>query len=736
MTTKIIEARARISADDKTGKTFDNIAKKIEGVAKAGKALEGIKPMKRIGGWGESFEREIEKMKLGARELATIQRSWESFNRALSSNGPLKAGRHFGALDAWKDQTLRNLRELRTGFDETERAHKRFFRSSARFTLQAAGIGTAGYLANRGLRGTITSGATAQRESARDYLAGLTDAESDRLKREGVRTSALYPSVEASAMHERLRDTALSLRSMDKAVELSETIAQGTTVLQSLKGKDAAIEEGRKFFRALDVMGRNIDPKQVKGLFDGYVKALGVEGADLNLGDVLQLAKKARSAGGILSDRFLMTTGVGLIGDMGGPEVGTALATGLSQVVAGRATAASKAEQARFGLRDGKGKFLNQDLFMTDPDKWAWSKLMPALQKKGVDVGNDVAVAAAVSKLFSNRTIADLITKVIQQRQQYQDKALQYDKAPGLAAAQQLPSRDPFVAYEGFLSQLKNFAAAVSDPAVSAGAAVLNVLASGIGKLSQVLNEGSGAEKAAVGGLAAAGGVGVGLGAFALGKGAISLVTGGAALTGAATALDASAAALTAAAARIAGGAAVSTAMGGAAAAGAAGASAAAPSIWSRIGAGARGAGGYAAAAVPYIAGAGALIAPLAAGGGAHVLMPDDPETLARRRRRGAVINDARRQQFNEERRRMGLPELGAGEGGAGGGQVEAKLTGEAEVKGQAEMTVKIEAPELIQAYHDAKRSIDMVGTLRANGPGSTGRSSPDAAPSVGIGSR
>jgi hypothetical protein len=69
-------------------------------------------------------------------------------------------------------------------------------------------------------------------------------------------------------MHERLRDTAMGMRSTDKALELSDRIAQGTTVLQSLQGKDKAIEEGRKFFSALDVMGKNIDPKEVKELFN------------------------------------------------------------------------------------------------------------------------------------------------------------------------------------------------------------------------------------------------------------------------------------------------------------------------------------------------------------------------------------------------------------------------------------------------------------------------------------
>src|SRR4051812_15622950 len=97
-------------------------------------------------------------------------------------------------------------------------------------------------------------------------------------------------------MHERLRDTAMGMRSTDKAIELVDTIGQVTTVLQSLEGKDQAIEEGRKFFAALDVMGKNLDPKEVKEMADGYVKALGVEGADMYLAGVLAMAKRLKSA--------------------------------------------------------------------------------------------------------------------------------------------------------------------------------------------------------------------------------------------------------------------------------------------------------------------------------------------------------------------------------------------------------------------------------------------------------
>ncbi|NEV79277.1 phage tail tape measure protein [Rhodopseudomonas sp. BR0C11] len=64
---------------------------------------------------------------------------------------------------------------------------------------------------------------------------------------------------------------------------------------------------------------------------------------------------------------------------------------------------------------------------------------------------------------------------------------------------------------------------------------------------------------------------------------------------------------------------------------------------------------------------------------------------------------------------------------------VKAELTGSAEVKGETTVKVEVEVkptPELIQAVASAKaNAAKLSGMISANGAGSTGRSSPDAAP-------
>lgn len=480
---KIIEAKAVISAADKTGNVFDQIAKKFKGIEKNAKALEGIKAPRFTG----DLYKELERLKLSEKELAGVRKEFDRFHSTLKSR-PIRASNYFRALDEWKGKTVEHWRDIKSAVDETDRAHSKFFKRAGRFAMTSAGVVGAAYAVNRVGRAAISAGAISQRESARDYLAGIPQSESDRLAAAAQSSSTRYKSVDTSTMHERLRDTAMSTRSTDKAIELADTIAEGTTVLQSLKGKDKAIEEGRKFFSALDVLGKNIDPKEVRELFDGYIKALGVEGEDMDLGGALAMARQSRAAGGVLSNRFLMTTAPGLARDLGDPQLGTALSSSLSQNVGGRATKASKAAQQEFDLRDKQGRFLDSDMLMRDPDKYAWERIIPALQKKGVDVNDNIKVTEALSKLFSNRVVQDVFGKLITQREQYQAKAEQYGRAPGLGAAGPLMGKDPFVALEGVQSQLRNFAALA--PVMDTTSSGLNVLSNGIVNLNRTIQDG------------------------------------------------------------------------------------------------------------------------------------------------------------------------------------------------------------------------------------------------------
>lgn len=83
------------------------------------------------------------------------------------------------------------------------------------------------------------------------------------------------------------------------------------------------------------------------------------------------------------------------------------------------------------------------------------------------------------------------------------------------------------------------------------------------------------------------------------------------------------------------------------------------------------------------------------------------------------------------ENNTLDLPYQGGGEPDRRAASEPQAVTVSGEMSGKFESVIRIEAPELIRAYNESKAAVaEVKGLLRqGNGPGSTGRSSPDAAP-------
>jgi hypothetical protein len=436
------------------------------------KSAQKLTKAKKFGLPGDII-REMERLKSSTRDVDQVGKSWERMQRIMREK-PVGAANYFRTIEDWSRRTVTQLRNLAR---EQEKVHSGFGKGAAGLAAGVAGA----YGVRRVVGAAVKSGASNARENTRDYLGGLSASESAALVA-GARTmSGNYKSLDYSTAHERLRDTAMSMGDVNKAIGLQDTLGAGHTVLQSLKGPTAALEESRKFFKALDTLGRNVDGGEIRKLYDGYIKAMGVEGADMNMGDLFKVAIMSKSGGASLSNRFLMSAAPALMQDMKPDRLGTALGSMVSQVIGGRATKESKRQQTKFGLRDKKGKFLDGDMMLADPMEYAEKRLIPALKAKGVNVEDSKAVTTATSALFSSQTVQDLFNKIITQFPQYQRRAQQYDKAPGLAAANKIGSGDPFVALDGLMAQLRNLGASLTEK-------IMPAAASGMDKLATLVN--------------------------------------------------------------------------------------------------------------------------------------------------------------------------------------------------------------------------------------------------------
>ncbi|MCZ8098837.1 MAG: hypothetical protein O9972_13050 [Burkholderiales bacterium] len=409
-------------------------------------------------------------------------------------------------------------RDARRSERENGRGAGSIGRSVVRNLSYAAGAGAGTYMSGRALRGTARAGGEALREDARDYLAGLTPEESKRIAGMAQEQSGNYKSLTSTSLHNLYRETSMTALNMEGTAAVAPDLAKGMVILQSLKGKEEALAQLTGFMRGLDTLGKNVNPADVRSLIDGMTRAAGVQGVEYNPKQIFTMAKQSRSAGGALSNEFLNTIAPSLIADMGPAAPGTALATMMSSVVGGTMSGGNTKEklklQREYGLREANNRMTpdDRDMMTKNPHLYAWNRLMPALEKQGVDTKNEGAVAEALNRLYT-RTVSDLFGKLISQKEQYQLTQGKLAKAPGLDGAAGVESKDPFVALAGVTSQIVNTAAEISKPIIEVIMPALNGLAGVLNSVSNSIKEnpvtakalgiaGAGAGAAAVGGAA------------------------------------------------------------------------------------------------------------------------------------------------------------------------------------------------------------------------------------------
>lgn len=535
---------------------------KAEGLGEAGKVQNVMRDIEAsaqrlarspTGAWGVGFQRQLDRLKLTKGEIAGVQTSWTRLHDAIQRKG-LTGALRSSEVSNWKNATVMHFAAVRDehgramkAIEDRARRHANFLKGVGRAALVAGGAYTGVYGAGMVARRGIAASAVEERERFRQRVTGIPVDERNRIADSAESLALKYPSVPVSEVMEMARYSYSLMGDVDRAVGVMESLLKSLVVLQSVKGPDAAGSQLTSFLRGLDNLGVNKDGeigiKQVNDLVEAVTKAAQVD-PDINPAEFFSFARRAKVAGPALSPDFLARAPV-FMQDMGADTAGNSLGMAFKAfVLEAVGSAGGKkyiAERDRLGLRDSKG-LKDASLFGSDPDSWVLKHLIPALERDGVDMTDDTAIATAVGKLSGNTNATGLLTRIITQRDQIERWLKLADQAMGLDAADAARHEDPFVGWEAFKSSWSNLAAAMGGmPQITAG---LNTFADTINNLQQRIRDGdplvSGTLTAA--GIGAAGG-----GAYVLGRGVWGLITAG-------TNLNTAAANLNLAAARLAGG--------------------------------------------------------------------------------------------------------------------------------------------------------------------------------------
>lgn len=477
---------------------------RAEGLGEANKvrqALDGVEAAARrmgssgVRSWGIGFQKQIAALKLSAGDLRDVEQSWIRLHEGIKSRN-LKGALKGAEISHWKTNTLAELAQMRGDWDrhyaalETKtRGHAKRMEGIMKPLFVSLGFYTAAYGGGLMIRGGVTASAERRREHFRQEMANIPEADREKLADKAEELGTKYPSLPITAIMEMARSAYSTMGNADRAAGVLERMAQALVVLQSTEGPDAAIQHLTGLIRGFDNLGVNKDGQKgvdlVNELIDAAVRAAQVD-PDFDPGKFFPFAQRTKVAGPALSPEFLARSSV-YMQDMGADATGNMIAMAFKAfVLEAVGSAGGKrylAERDRIGVRKD-GKLVDAEMFGANPDQWVLKYLVPALQKDGVDMDNETAVAAAVGKLSGNTNATAFMTRIITQRQQIERWLQMMANAAGTDVAEDARFKDPFVAFEALKSSLANLSAALLPiDTITAG---LNALADGINKLAAI----------------------------------------------------------------------------------------------------------------------------------------------------------------------------------------------------------------------------------------------------------
>jgi hypothetical protein len=541
--------------------------------------------------WGVGFQKSLNQLRLTQTELRAIETSWLDLHRSIK-NQKLSDALANNKIDAWKTTTLGNVAAVKSGMaadfamiEKRTREHARRLNEYMKPVFVGLGFYTAAYGAGMAGAGALKASAERMRTEYRLDLASIPESDQSAMREKALGLSGKYPSIDATEILELQKVTySLFGGDLDKSLALIEPLVKSFIADVTAVGVQKAGENMSSFLKAMDNLnvneGADGGVPNIEAILEGWTRAKQIEGREIDIGDLLGFARRAKVAKYGLSDDFLTYYLPSLGQDTGFDALGDALSGAYQNFVTpsgGGVQGQYVKRQKAMGLRDKNNSLVGRDLFASNPYQWTLEVLEPLLAKSGVDTANTAAVSEAVKKLMSNSKAAAAITGWIEAQNVIEKQVGLYKQAVGTADVENARFKDPFAATEALMAAFRNLSAALLP--MEAIASGLNTLADGINSLAAAAEENPVLTALGIGAAGTAAYKGT---KFVAGKAADMF-----GLKGSAVALNGSAAALTRAAVALGGKGALPTAakVGGAAATGAA-ATASTASRWLRFGGG------------------------------------------------------------------------------------------------------------------------------------------------------
>ncbi|WP_182179320.1 hypothetical protein [Methylobacterium radiotolerans] len=413
------------------------------------------------------------------------------------------------------------------------------------------------------------SGAEVQSNRVDMAKAGIGFAERQHITDQSLRLAVQYKNVTQASVMELWKEMRSVMTDPHEVDHIIDPMVRAKSLLDA-KDKTGTASHGLNLLvKGAEAIGAAKDPERFTKLLDSYIKAMQVMGSTVTPEGIYEMQKYSKTSGGRWSDRFIMTTAQSLGQELGGSTAGNSIDVATRQIVGGMQNLHSKAKEfARIGLIDRKNLDIlktgevkgvkagvkhavnGDDLAASDLDLWVYNVLQPALQRSGIKTESDQM--AWVQKNFTG-TGANIVAKLIQQRESFEAHGRMYGEATGLKGTD-LNRSDPTAGMGALSKSIETFLGVVSTPIMTQAAHALDSISAGIGSFSLRIDEFNKAHPT-IAKFEAPVAAGVGLAGAGLASAAIyNALSSGFGLKTSAAALDHSAILLDAAAIRLQGG--------------------------------------------------------------------------------------------------------------------------------------------------------------------------------------
>lgn len=382
-------------------------------------------------------------------------------------------------------ETARAERDARR-MERSQHAYEHRLGHLGRGALAGVGLGYGAHQAGHLAKEAVEQGAEYQREQARGYLAGLTPEEQHHANALAMDLQSKYPSINRVQVLEHVRSLRGTFGDMHHAETALPEILKSQVVLGSLRGNDRAAHDLDQVVKGLEGAGLAANPERFDRMLDSFLKASSLFGDTITGEGFREYIQNSKSSKYGLSEAYLAGVVPTMMQHDGAGQFGTMQRMAFSALIGDRQTKKATAAQAKFGLRDKKGKLVDEKGFVSDPYQWAVDHIMPELGRRGIDLqgmGREKG-AILLTRMFSNANAGEFFASLLMNQSVVEKDRANLKLAKGREAADELRTRDPNVSMEGLTQSVKTFAQTLTDPMIQAAPQYMNALTDSIMKLS------------------------------------------------------------------------------------------------------------------------------------------------------------------------------------------------------------------------------------------------------------